>query len=142
MIDWALDRGSERWLARLGRRELAIGWDQDADTLFLAVTVPPPANVEGAVVRSFTAPIPLLAAMLILPESEHAALQALTALALTEVRDEQVVRWLGEVLEGSIEDWPKPAGARKRLDAAAAVMPRVERLSEDMAAAGAFREEV
>lgn len=141
-VSWQLDPASARWLARVGRRELAIGWDEDADTLFLAVTVPPPPNVEGATPRMYVSPIPLLAALLILPESEHEVLRSLTAIAVTEVRDERIVGGLQRVLEESIEDWPKPAVAAKRLTAAAELMPRVVRLSEDLAAGGAFREGV
>jgi hypothetical protein len=94
--------------------------------------------VEGAVERAYVAPLSLLAASLLLPRSEHPRLLELANGALVGLRDSKVIAELETVVSESIKPWPDPAKAHEALRRATAAMPDVERLSLDVAAAGAF----
>jgi hypothetical protein len=139
-VNWTFNEVDGWWEARMDdRRKLRIGWDESDASFYLSVGVEPPPNVTAETgYRHFQVSLPLLVAMLLVPRSEHARMLDTVAVALVDVRDREVIGKLHDVMAFSMEDWPKPLVAAESLKLAAEAAPRLERLSLDMAAAGAF----
>lgn len=123
------------------RRDLAIAWDGADRSLFLSVNVAPTPNVEGSQARAYVAPVSLLAALVIVPADLHGALVDLTRDGRVEA-EALVLGELAGVVNHVPQGWPATAKATEGVRAAERLVEQLERLSLDLAAAAAFRDEV
>ncbi len=135
-VPWKRDSVTGSWSAELEGRTLGVSWDAGDLSFYLSVIAPVAA---GSAPATFVAPLSLLAASLLLPASEHPALVARVEQAAIQTRDAKLLSALQVVVAESIELWPHPATAMRAMRDASDAMPIVERLSLDLAAAGAWR---
>lgn len=119
------------------RRDLTIAWDAGDRSLYLSVRAPQVANVQGSQERLFTAPLSLLAALLLLPAAHHERVIGM----VTEAHGQATSGVMAGMQRASgtiYARWPECVKAGEGLTFAQGEAEHAERLALDLAAAGAF----
>lgn len=143
-VTWEWSDDADAYVAELGapRRMLAIRWDPVDRGWFLAVTVPARPESMGQPAtqpRAYVTPMPLLVAMTLLPPEHHGQLRDRVEEA-ARIAQGDVLAHMQTVVANVVEDWPATVRAREGVRDAGPHMEDVERLSLDLAAAGAWED--
>jgi hypothetical protein len=141
-VEWELVSATGQLVAKLDKpsRDVTIAWDSGDRSLYLSVIAPPVANVEGSQQRLYTAPLSLLAALLIVPARFHATLAKTVQDARVEAESTAMAH-VATAVEKLPRPWPQTVEAREALEFAAEHSQELERLALDLAAARAFVED-
>lgn len=140
--EWRLTSETGQISAALAqpRRDVTIAFDHGDQSLYLSVIAPPVANVPGSQERLYTAPLSLLAALLMVPAEFHSVLVRQVQQA-REVSEGTVHSQMARAVEKVPQAWPDVVHGREAIQQAVRHAEAVERLALDLAAAGAFTDQ-
>lgn len=143
-IPWQWIAESEQLAADLvdPPRQLTIRWDEADRGWFLSVVVvarPATMGRSATEPRVYVAPLPLLAAMTMVPRELHDHLIGRVG-SEADAMQARVFAELAVAAEQLPQSWPGPGKAKLSLNTAEAHAGELERLSLDLAGAGAWDE--
>lgn len=142
-VEWRLVGETGQIAAQLSdpKRDLTIAWDGGDRNLYLSVIAPAVANVPGSAPRVYAAPLPLLAALLLVPRELHEQLLELVRAGRDEAEG-LVMAAAQRVVAKAPEPWPAVGMAAEAVEGLPRLAQQLERLALDLATEPAFTDSV